>query len=130
MLGRSLVGGLAQPRDGLRIVLRHALAVKVHRAEGALREGVSLFGQRTYQPHLRRVVAALSRSLGLVKGSCRRNAKQREREKAASAESFDPLIHGSPTAGLFNSMPRVSRNHFNAQSITQATQALLWRARV
>ena len=39
-----LLGGLAIPADGFRVVLRHALAVGMHSAEVVLRVGVPLLG--------------------------------------------------------------------------------------
>ena len=47
---------------------RHAVAGKVHPAEAGLRDGGSLFGQRTYEPYRRRVVAFLSGGLRILKG--------------------------------------------------------------
>ena len=50
---------LAEPDDGLPVILRHALALGVHAAEGRLRFGEALLCQRTKQPHRGRVVPAL-----------------------------------------------------------------------
>jgi hypothetical protein len=94
-----LVGGLAQPRERPRVVLRYAQAKFVHLAEGGLRVGIALFGRRTPEPHRRRVIAAPIRSEAVLKWVRDRSAKQAEREKAASKEAFDPPFHGSLALG-------------------------------
>ena len=48
---------------GLNIVLRHALAVKVHDTEVVLGDGVALLGQRAPFTQCRRIVASLGRFL-------------------------------------------------------------------
>ena len=94
--GAPLVGGLAIPHASLRVVLRHSQAVGINHAEVALPVGVPLFGQRTPEPHRRRIIAALIRRIAVLKRSRRCNAKQAEREKATSKDDFDPLFHASP----------------------------------
>jgi hypothetical protein len=98
-VGVPLLGGLAVPDHGLRVVLRHALAVGVHHAEAELREGVPLLGQWTQNLQFRRVVAFLIGGLGVLKRSRPCYAERRERENAAGKESCDTLLHGAPASG-------------------------------
>ena len=83
-MGEALLGGLEIPDDGMRVVLRHALALEVHEAEAELRGGVPLLGQRTAEPQRRDVVTALICSSGfpqVVPPPQRRSGRARERRQ-------------------------------------------------
>jgi hypothetical protein len=67
-----------------------------HEAKVVLRDGVPLIGQDAKVLHCRRVVTIANRSLTVLKRPCHCCAEQRERENAASKESCDLLLHGSP----------------------------------
>ena len=98
-VGQSETGSQAVPLQGLGKVLRHALAIRIHVAEFVLCIGLPTIRQRPPDLQSCRVIMPLVRSLAVVKLSGRRDAKQNERQKAASKEGFDPLFHGSPASG-------------------------------
>ena len=75
-------------REGLPIVLRHPLAMLIHRAKAVLRLGVPVLGQRTQNLQSRREVAASICGLAVLKRPCHSRAGQCEREKATSKESL------------------------------------------
>src|SRR4029079_436193 len=51
--------GKAEPHEGARRTLRHALPLAIHRPDHALRLRVARFGQRPEQPDRRHIVAAI-----------------------------------------------------------------------
>ena len=101
----ALLGGLAEPHDGLRVVLRHAFAVAVHRTEVGLRDGIPLIGQRTQNLEGRSVVACLKGSHAVLKRPCHCTAEQGEREHAADNKNVGPLCHCFARLGDKNATP-------------------------
>ena len=91
-VGVPLVGGLAIPDEGLRVVLRHAKAPFVHPTYAGLHVGIATLGQRTPEAHRRSVVTALKSSFAVLKRPRHSCAEQGEREEAANKENVGPLF--------------------------------------